>query len=341
MDVTSVTQVILSTPTQDPFPPVRGEMENLVREVFGEGKISGGDVAAAGGDLTIPAGYTISIPTREPGRSTLLRLTEAVVIAAVDNDELFATFAQTATGVKLVLDVAASTPSGSTKLGTATGTPVDTFAQDAATGGKTDLVFDPDAIHDNVAAEVSAVVEKVAPVAADLILIEDSAAANAKKRAQIGNLPVGGALDLLYVRDEKATTVSGGTFTSGADRTRDLNTVVVNLITGASLAANQVTLPNGTYRLRARAPASQVERHRAKWRNITDGTDELLGGSGHFPSTTVSSDANVWGRFTVSGGPKVFELRHRCATTRATNGFGIDGSFGETEIYAEVWIEQE
>lgn len=48
---------------------------------------------------------------------------------------------------------------------------------------------DEDAIHDNVASEISAVTEKVTPISADLILIEDSAAGNAKKRVQIGNLP--------------------------------------------------------------------------------------------------------------------------------------------------------
>jgi len=49
-----------------------------------------------------------------------------------------------------------------------------------------------DAIHDNVAGEIAAVAEKGAPVNADLVLIEDSAAGNAKKRAQLGNLPGGG-----------------------------------------------------------------------------------------------------------------------------------------------------
>lgn len=51
---------------------------------------------------------------------------------------------------------------------------------------------DGDAIHDNVAAEISALTEKVTPVSADLIIIEDSAAANAKKKVQVGNLPGGG-----------------------------------------------------------------------------------------------------------------------------------------------------
>ncbi len=51
---------------------------------------------------------------------------------------------------------------------------------------------DGTAVHDNVAAEISVVTEKVTPVADDLLLIEDSAAANAKKRVKIGNLPSGG-----------------------------------------------------------------------------------------------------------------------------------------------------
>lgn len=47
---------------------------------------------------------------------------------------------------------------------------------------------DNDAIHDNVAGEISAVTEKTAIVSADLVLIEDSEASNAKKRAQVGSL---------------------------------------------------------------------------------------------------------------------------------------------------------
>jgi hypothetical protein len=48
---------------------------------------------------------------------------------------------------------------------------------------------DADAIHDNAAGEIAAVTEKTVPVAADLLLIEDSADSNNKKRVQVGNLP--------------------------------------------------------------------------------------------------------------------------------------------------------
>lgn len=47
---------------------------------------------------------------------------------------------------------------------------------------------DSDAIHDNVSGEINAITEKASPVAADLVVIEDSAASYAKKKVQIANL---------------------------------------------------------------------------------------------------------------------------------------------------------
>lgn len=52
-------------------------------------------------------------------------------------------------------------------------------------GGATDA----NAIHDNVASEISAISEKLAPISTDMIVIEDSENANSKKMVQIGNLP--------------------------------------------------------------------------------------------------------------------------------------------------------
>lgn len=51
---------------------------------------------------------------------------------------------------------------------------------------------DSTAIHDNVAGEIFALTEKATPVGADLLIIEDSADSNNKKRVQITNLPGGG-----------------------------------------------------------------------------------------------------------------------------------------------------
>jgi hypothetical protein len=69
-----------------------------------------------------------------------------------------------------------------------------TGAQQACAGSDarlSDNRTDGNAVHLVTAAEISTLTEKVAPVAADLLIIEDSAAANAKKKIQVGNLPGG------------------------------------------------------------------------------------------------------------------------------------------------------
>lgn len=49
--------------------------------------------------------------------------------------------------------------------------------------------FDPNAIHDNVANEINAIAQKLVPVGADELLIEDSAAGYIKKKILISTLP--------------------------------------------------------------------------------------------------------------------------------------------------------
>ena len=59
---------------------------------------------------------------------------------------------------------------------------------------------DAAAIHDDVAEEIHAITEKATPADDDELLIEDSADAWAKKRISLGNLPGGGATDVLMVQ---------------------------------------------------------------------------------------------------------------------------------------------
>lgn len=145
---------------------------------------------------------------------------------------------------------------------------------------------------------------------------------------------------LLHVQDQKASGTGGGSFANAADRTRDLNTVVTNEITGASLATNQITLPAGTYWIEASAPGLAVDVHRVKLHNVTDATDALLGlnactGNG---AALLENRSFLCGRFTIAV-QKAFELRHRCQTTNAaSNGRGNPSNWGETEYYAEVKV---
>lgn len=144
----------------------------------------------------------------------------------------------------------------------------------------------------------------------------------------------------MHIQDQKTSGTSGGTFTSGAWRTRTLNTVVTNTISGASLASNQITLPAGTYEISADCTASYVRYHKTKIYNVTDATDVLLGTS-EWCSATSGGDttkSSIHGVFTLSGA-KVIEVQHICDTTRATDGFGFATSLG-TEVYSNVLIKK-
>lgn len=112
-------------------------------------------------------------------------------------------------------------------------------------------------------------------------------------------------------------TTYGGTFTSGAWRTRDLNTEQDpdNLV---SLTANIVTVAvAGRYLIRGLAPAYYVGYHQCR----------LLVGTTPYYGTTQYLNADVSGISVVSAvldlvvGNTV-SLEHRCNTTRATDGFG-------------------
>ena len=140
---------------------------------------------------------------------------------------------------------------------------------------------------------------------------------------------------LLHVRDEKSSGTAGGGSTSGSFLTRDLNTVMTNEITGASLSSNQITLPSGTYYINARAPAYNVDEHKLKLRNITDSSDTIIGSSEQNADLDYDS-AFLTGRFTIAS-QKTFELQHRFGFG-AANGFGLACSFSVVEVYADVQI---
>jgi hypothetical protein len=154
-------------------------------------------------------------------------------------------------------------------------------------------------------------------------------------------LTTAAALDLtgalLILADVKAQNTGGGTFTAGAWRTRDLNTVRYNGIPGASLTSNQITLPAGTYRVRAAAPVSRVQAHMAKLRNITAGADILLGTSGfaELAGSAYTVPSEILGTFTLAVS-SVLEIQHYCTGTQGGVGFGWS-----TNIAAETYTVAE
>lgn len=145
--------------------------------------------------------------------------------------------------------------------------------------------------------------------------------------------------ELLHVQDQKNTSTNGGTATLGAWRTRDLNTVVTNEITGASLASNQITLPAGDYFIIARAPAYDCNAHTTRLLNTDDTVVVLEGSAQNSDQATGASVTESWiiGQFTLAA-EKALEIQHRVQSTKSTNGFGAASGFNTNEIYTEAAI---
>jgi hypothetical protein len=140
-----------------------------------------------------------------------------------------------------------------------------------------------------------------------------------------------------YLKDTKVASTDGGTFTSGAWQTRDLNRIEGDE-SFVSVSANQFVLEPGTYDIDAMAPALSVNAHKAKLRDITNSSDILIGHSAWASNTNVVGNlATIMGRFTISAAT-TFEIQHRCEITSATFGFGSDSNFGVDEVYTQVKI---
>ena len=140
--------------------------------------------------------------------------------------------------------------------------------------------------------------------------------------------------------DEKTSGTGGGTFTSGAWRTRTLQTTEGNTITGCSLSSNQIVLPAGTYNVQAAAcVVGTVNSHQLRIYNITDAAEIITGLTHYAPTDDVGDTAHIKGSFTLAA-QKTIELQHRAQTTKNTYGFGIQASFG-SEVYAAITIVKE
>jgi len=110
---------------------------------------------------------------------------------------------------------------------------------------------DPDAIHDNVAGEISAIAPKGSPTSSDYLIIEDAADLNNKKSITIGDLPTGSSVDI------QTHTIVVGNFVAG-DTSNDCDYLDTGngaqldaALTAAAINDDDVFIRRGTYDLGA------------------------------------------------------------------------------------------
>lgn len=149
----------------------------------------------------------------------------------------------------------------------------------------------------------------------------------------------GGGYQVAFVKDVKADNTNGGTFTSGAWQTRDLNTLEDSDSIVTSVSSNQFTLPAGQYELIGTADAHATGQHQTRFENTSDSTFKY-GTSSYSDGGNGGNDPSfTYWEFTIASS-KTFELQHRCTITAASNGFGVANNFGGGEIYSQVIIRK-
>tara|TARA_B100000378_G_scaffold238480_1_gene205991 strand:+ start:6249 stop:7556 length:1308 start_codon:yes stop_codon:yes gene_type:complete len=159
--------------------------------------------------------------------------------------------------------------------------------------------------------------------------------------AALTGLSAGAFSSFAIIGDQKGTNTDGGSSTSGAFYTRDLNTEFADDDNIVSISSNQFTLQAGTYLIKASAPAYKASRHQILIWNATDstgavGTSEYCG-SGE----SVQSRSFAVARFTI-GAAKAFEIRHRVGNSLSQYGLGIAANYDLlNSIYTVVEIYKE
>ena len=144
------------------------------------------------------------------------------------------------------------------------------------------------------------------------------------------------------IADQKSATTQGGSFVTGAWRTRDLNTEIADADGIVCISSNQFTLGAGSYMIRGYASVYRTNGHQTRLYNVTDSAEVAVGCNGMSHSSYYTMNPSVvTGRVTITG-DTVFEFQHRCASTVTYNTYGMGQkiSWG-TEQYALVEIFKE
>lgn len=139
------------------------------------------------------------------------------------------------------------------------------------------------------------------------------------------------------IQDQKSSGTAAQTLTGGSYTTRDLNTTLVNSITGASLNSGtaEVTLPAGTYIVSAAAPingTASMTGTRLRLRNATDSTTLVIGTATKSSTSSVVAIPGLNDMFTLAAS-KAVTLQHY-TDVGATGGTAL--TTGEVEVYSSI-----
>jgi len=144
------------------------------------------------------------------------------------------------------------------------------------------------------------------------------------------------------IADQKASGTNGGTGTSGAWRTRDLNTEISDPDGIVSISSNQFTLGAGNYFIRWSAPSRGTSAHQTRLYDVTGAVAVQVGSTEDCQQASSSPQTRSFGQARVSiVSNNTYEIQHRFQTTSVWGmGYGVNNIWGITQ-YAAVEIFKE
>ena len=150
------------------------------------------------------------------------------------------------------------------------------------------------------------------------------------------------AKSVAIIADVKAYNGIAGAFTSGAWRTRDLNTELDDPSNIVTISSNQFTLQAGTYLIEWAAPAYKVSRHSSRLQNITDSTTDAEPANAYSKETELVVSVSRGAGIVTIATAKTFEIQHYSVVTNSTTaGFGVtSGISGVNSVYTLVKIHK-
>ena len=130
-----------------------------------------------------------------------------------------------------------------------------------------------------------------------------------------------------------------GSYTTGAWRTRDLDTEKTDEDGIVTLSSNQFTLQAGTYLIIFGCTMYHINKHAIRLQNITDGSTAGIGNpnAGYTYSPMLFTTGTC--RVTIASA-KTFEVQGYPSTTKTNNGMGYDVDNGSCEsVRVEIFKE--
>lgn len=147
-------------------------------------------------------------------------------------------------------------------------------------------------------------------------------------------------IDIVQVRDEKASGSGGGTAATGAWTKHTINTESIDTGNKCAIASSVITLQPGTYEIAGWATFWAVANVRLRLQNTSDATTAALGGSAYFQAGgSASGIAPISGRFTITTA-KNFEVQYYASGTTSTSDLGSGAGVGVVEVFADIYFRK-